>query len=109
MTIERADIVDFIKTEKATGIIRLTISDHLNWSREDDHLKLLKKKIATYLGFIRSGKILEHYPSAKGKKIRIDIITKYPPSDKFILLVNSIRKEIEEEGYELSYETLKQK
>ena len=37
MSIEQTDVVDFIGTDKATGLVILTISDHLDWSDEHEH------------------------------------------------------------------------
>jgi len=46
MSIEDQDSVDVIGVNES-GIVVLTISDHLKW--DDDHLYLLQEKINTYL------------------------------------------------------------
>ena len=56
MSVEDDTVVDIIGIEKATGQVVLTISDHLAW--DDDHLRLLERKIATYINFVESGQLL---------------------------------------------------
>jgi len=81
MSIEQTDKVDAFGVDKITKECVLTISDHLDWSADTDHYLLLQEKINTYLAFIDSGEILEAFPNAKDKKIRIDVVFKYEPTD----------------------------
>lgn len=79
MTIENTSIVDAIGTDKVTGAVHLTITDHLPW--DTAHLRLLQEKINLYLGFIESGEIFSSYPNAKGAPLVIDVFTKFRPSE----------------------------
>ena len=54
MSVEKIDKVDFVSTTEK-GIIRLTISDHLEWASKNEHLLILQNKINAYLNFIESG------------------------------------------------------
>lgn len=78
MSVDNIDKIDLIGTEKEKGFVSLLIADHLDWSDEELHLSILQDKINSYISFIESGQVYEDYPSAKGKKINIDIISKYP-------------------------------
>ena len=62
MTIEQLDVVDFIGVEKYTNKVILTISDHLDWEKEEEHLHLMQRKINAYINFIESGELCETVP-----------------------------------------------
>ena len=81
MPIDKTTEVDFIGVDKASDNVILTISDHLDWGNELNHLALLQEKINTYIAFIESGQIADDYPNGIGKKIIIEIVSKYeyPP------------------------------
>lgn len=68
--------IDFISTDEEKGIVYLTISDALKWD-DEEHFSLLQKKTNVYLKFIRTNQIYEDYPSAKDKKIDIELVAKY--------------------------------
>lgn len=85
MSIEQTEVVDFIGTDKKSGNIILTISDHLPWDKKKgknkEHLSLLEKKISTYFHFVESGQLEEKYPGSVSKKAGINIIGKFPLSE----------------------------
>lgn len=85
MTVENTKLVDFISIENETGYVVLTISDHLDWSNELEHLYSLQEKINAYLAFIESGEILEKYPDAEGKVRLIQVMAKFTPPDTEII------------------------
>lgn len=78
MSIEQTDVVDFIGTDNESGAVVLTISDHLEWSRE--HLFLLQEKLNSYLAFIESGELHQRYPSAMASPVEIHVVCMYRPS-----------------------------
>ena len=82
MSIIEKDKVDAIGIEKETGIVVLSIADHLDWTDPLQHIFLLQAKLNSYLAFLESGEILEKYPNAKNKGIRIDLYAKYECSDE---------------------------
>jgi hypothetical protein len=78
MAIDDPNTVDGIGTETSTEEIVLVISDHLDWTDPQAHLAALQDKANAYLGFIESGDIYQNYPDARGRRIRIDLITEFP-------------------------------
>jgi Family of unknown function (DUF6572) len=44
-------------------------------------LIVLQDKLNAYLGLVQSRQIYEDYPTAAGKALRIDVITRYPMPD----------------------------
>lgn len=91
MSIEQTDVIDAIGTEIPSGLVVLTISDHLDWN--NDHLCLLQEKLNVYLSFIESGEIYSTYPSAKDQELAVSIICKYRPNPEgydFLLKATSV-------------------
>jgi len=78
MSIEESDIVDAMGTDAESGLIHLTISDHLPWN--EHHLLKLQAKLNTYLSFVESGEVYASYPAAFGKAMVIDTFLKYRPT-----------------------------
>jgi hypothetical protein len=77
MTIEQLDVVDFILVEPENDTV-LTVSDHLTWDDEKQHLLLLQEKLNAYVRFIQSGEIYKEWPDAKDRPILIEVVVKHP-------------------------------
>ena len=103
MSVDNSSVVDAIGTEKDGSIVTLTVTDHLEWGN-DEHLYKLQEKLNTYLAFIESGEILETYPEAKGKNIKISVACKYKPDEQGETFFNKCSKLIENAGFIFSYE-----
>lgn len=103
MTIEQEKVVDFIGTKEELGKVALGISDHLEWDEKNEKLLLLQEKLNSYLAFIESGEILKKYPKAKGKKVLIELISKYPPSQEGLAFLERAKGVIEGAGFEFGW------
>jgi hypothetical protein len=82
MSIEQLDVVDVISTDKKTGHVILTISDHLDWSNSSAHQAALQAKFNKYLAFTESGEILTRYPDARGQPVAIKVVFKHKPDQE---------------------------
>jgi len=82
MSVQESDVIDFVGTDKRTGAITLSISDHLDWQGANEHLFILQAKLNRYVDFIESGDIYEHKKPISGKKIIIQVIGRYNPPDE---------------------------
>ncbi|RYE40359.1 MAG: hypothetical protein EOP24_41125 [Hyphomicrobiales bacterium] len=80
MTIEISDTIDAIGTDNLTGVVHLSIFNHLPWERAA--LLLLQEKINCYLGFIESGELVNVYPAASGRPVAIDAFCKFRPTQE---------------------------
>ncbi len=104
MSVEQKDLVDFVSIVNETGAVRLTVSDHLKWDKDSPgHLVILQDKLNSYLRFIESGEIFQAYPEAKGRRIIIDVVCKYPPGEKEAEFVAYSSNLAREAGVELIY------
>ena len=101
MSIEQTDIVDIISTDRATGDVVLTISDHLDWSDSTAHQMLLQSKLNRYLAFVESGEILESYPDAKERPIVFRVVFQFAPDDAGRAFLAKVKPTIESAGFSL--------
>lgn len=104
MSIEQLDVVDIISTDRETGHVILTISDHLDWSDSVQHQTILQAKFNKYLAFIESGEILERYPDGKNRPVAIKVVFKYKPDVQGWRFLNKAKKVIESAGFTLRHE-----
>lgn len=77
MSVIETSVIDAISIDSETKEVKLTISDHLSWEDPLYHFYVLQEKINAYLSFCESGQIYSVYPNARGKKIRINVVTKF--------------------------------
>jgi hypothetical protein len=78
--------------------VSLAIIDGWDWSDEAGHLLALQSKLNAYFDFVQSGQIFEARPGARGKKLRIDFLTKYPLPDKaerFLKIASNAAKQLD--------------
>jgi hypothetical protein len=107
VTVEQMNVVDCQSIDPETGEVWLTISDHLDWGtgrqEELEHLWTLQEKINVYLGYMESGEIYKKYPPAKGRKLVIDVVGKFPLSEKATFFFEKTRAFLETAGYKLQF------
>ncbi len=104
MAIDQPRVVDIIGVENATGDVVLTISDHADWNDSRQHQQMLQDKLNTYLSFIESGELYEKYPSAKGHRPRIDVVSKYKPDAEGYKFLSKAKSIVENAGYGFRFE-----
>lgn len=102
MTVSDPKVVDIISIDAKADECILIIADHLPWG-DGEHLLLLQSKINTYLAFLESGEILEEYPAAKGKRLRIRVECLYEPDETANEFLVSVRKIIRGAGFEFDW------
>jgi hypothetical protein len=107
MSVENVEVIDAIGVDRETGEVVLTITDHLDWStNENEHLMLLQEKINAYLEFILGGELVEAYEDAKGRRPRIDVIHKFPPSSMAVVFFSRVVEVAEASGVAFRYRGL---
>ncbi len=106
MTIEQAGVVDFISIDSTTGEVILTISDHLQWDAENEHLLLLQEKLNSYLAFVESDEIIKTFPDAEERPVAIHLACKYSPSLQGIGFLEKVTAFIHDAGFKFSYSVL---
>jgi CRP-like cAMP-binding protein len=104
VSIEQPNVVDGIATDPVTGEVVLLLSDHLAWDdSEPEHLMLLQEKVNTYLRFIESGELVEHYPNALGRRAVIEVVCLHTPGDQARRFFAAAGDVITDAGFALRY------
>ena len=96
------DVVDAIGTDLGTGEVVLTIIDHLRWD-DDHHLGALRDKLNRHLAFIESGELIDAYPDAKGRSVRIEIVCQHRPVGRGLEFLENARVTIQQAGFSLTW------
>ena len=105
MSIDQTDKIDFLVKDQNHGRAVLIISDHLPWDEDEaQHLLLLQEKLNAYLAFIESGQILREKPTVKGLPVVIQILAKYPLSQRAIGFYRLAETEIANTGVTLDFQ-----
>lgn len=78
----------------------LTISDHLQWDDLKKHFELLEGKIGVYLAFAESGQLYETLPAAKGREIRIELVSQHAPNGAADAFLTAAKNQLEAIGVE---------
>lgn len=99
MGIVNDKIVDAVSVD-LNGNVVLTISDHLEWDVNNEHLLLLQDKINAYLSFIETGQLYEQYPNAKGRNVVIQLVLKYLPSEDGRKFIQTSKEILLENNYD---------
>jgi hypothetical protein len=106
MSIEDATCVDGLGIGELDGYVVLLISDHLTWDDELSHFGLLEKKLGSYLGFIKSGQLIEKLPEAKGRPIRIELVHEHLPTENAHRFVGAATRQLRDIGVQLTIRAL---
>src|ERR1700733_5033706 len=106
MSVSDSNVIDIISTDPNGNII-LTISDHLEWDEELEHILLLQNKINSYLNFIESGQLHTDYPTSKGKNIIINIYAKFFPNDSAEKFLGMAKAAVQSAGFDLKVSFVK--
>jgi|SRR5690606_7921674 len=102
MSVENSQVIDAVSINPQDVVV-LTISDHLEWDAQNEHLIVLQNKINAYLEVIESGEIYESYPDAQDKSFQIGIAFKFSPNEAAIDFLEKVKEVLLQSGYELNY------
>ncbi|MBQ8678992.1 MAG: hypothetical protein IJ530_04430 [Treponema sp.] len=87
MSVNQTKVIDGIAYDEESKKICLLLSDHLDWSNEYDHLKLLQDKLNTYAYYIQTKQYEKQYSEKEILQALIEIHFKYDISktvEKFL-------------------------
>ena len=88
MGLDQSTVIDAIGTSRSGEEVVLTIFDSWEWGNDDrKHLSALQDKLNSYFEFIEAGNVFSEYPSAEGKRLRIDVVSRYPLSPSGAMLL----------------------
>lgn len=106
MSVENLKVIDVISIDKNENVV-LSVSDHLEWDENNEHLLVLQNKINAYLDAIENGSLYEVCPNAKNRNIIINIASKYYPNKIGNVFLERVKNAINSAGYGFSFSVLK--
>src|SRR5262245_4401706 len=98
MSIQDRNVIDIVSIDENENVM-LTITDHLEWDQENEHLLLLQDKINDYLSAIEGGDLFKKFPEAKGRNIVIRIASKYEPNEDGEIFLERVKILLMAAGY----------
>ncbi len=104
MSVESTNIIDLVGIDRTTGQCVLTVSDHLQWSRE--HFGALQEKLNAYLRYIESGEVYASYPESKAREFVIELALLHRPNEMASAFLERVRAVITSAGVGFRYRPL---
>lgn len=104
MSIDQPAVIDFLWKDEQNNRAVVTISDHLDWEEEGEHLLLLQDKLNHYLEFIESGQLAENKPELKGLPVLIHVAAQYPLSEQAARFYELVKGQVSQMGISLEFD-----
>lgn len=105
MSVENLKSIDVVSIDKNENVV-LSISDHLEWDENNEHLLTLQNKINLYIAAIENGSLYNEYPKAKNRNIVINIAAKYPPDNDGKIFLKRVKETLKSAGYGFSFKVI---
>jgi hypothetical protein len=104
MTVENANIIDYVVVDHDTGNTFLVVCDHLPWGQDEgEHLQLLQNKFNAYLAYVEGGQLHKEWPKSVGKKVAFEVHAMYPLSEQASRFYQLAGGKIAEAGFSLQF------
>ncbi|MBN9086278.1 MAG: hypothetical protein J0J01_05180 [Reyranella sp.] len=104
MSVDQPAVIDFLWKDQKNNRAVLTISDHLDWEDEGEHLLLLQDKLNHYLEFIESGQLAEAKPELRGLPVLIHVAAQHPLSEQAARFYDMVKERAAEMGFSLMFD-----
>jgi hypothetical protein len=104
MSVDQPAVIDFLWKDEKNNRAVLTISDHLDWEEEGEHLLLLQEKLNHYLEFIESGQLMEAKPEFRGLPVLLHVAAQYPLSEQAARFYDMVKERVAAMGCSLMFD-----
>lgn len=101
MGIDHPEVVDLVMTHEESGEVMLAIVHNDVWTGSPDELQLLNAKLDTYASYALDGQLVEDYPHADGKPVRIQLECLTEPTGEVAAALQSARRQLAMHGLRL--------
>lgn len=101
MSVEESDRIDLIATRPDSRVVRLGITDHLDWATPHEHCLLLQEKLNTYVSFVESGQLqrVAAPPIPDDPAVRIEVWAIFPLPPEAEEFYRKVRDVLEARGF----------
>ncbi|SRR6266542_2201671 len=101
----QAPTIDLV-TEEADGTFVLVMLEKGGWNGSRSRLRDLQARINAYLSFALDGQLVQNFPDAEGKPLRIRIECTETPDPVSIEFISKVRQQVLDFGVSLEWVTL---
>ncbi len=98
MSVLDRNVVDGIALDEEKRVLRMLISDHLEWNDEYNHLLALQEKINDYISFCEEEQYYEIYKNALIECAIFEIHFKNEPTMKAMNFLEQVQRQVNELG-----------
>ncbi len=94
MTILQTDRIDLVATRPDSSVVKLVITDVLDWDDFENHVRLLQDKLNTYLAFVETGQLarMKDPPIPRSPDIHIVLALPHAPTRDATALFAEVRE-----------------
>ena len=71
--VKNPNVIDLVTHDPSTNEIVVIMIEDRSWLTDSEQVDQLLRKINTYLHFIEDGDLLQHFPQAAGKPVRMQL------------------------------------
>lgn len=90
--VNNPDVIDLVTHDPATDEIVVIMIEDRTWSVDPEQVDQLLRKINTYLHFIEDGDLVEHFPQAAGKPVRMQLDCNEAPTGEAEQLIEEAQQ-----------------
>lgn len=90
--VKNPEVIDLVTHDPATDEIIVIMIEDRDWSADPEQPDQLLKKINTYLHFIEDGDLIQHFPQAAGKPVRLQLDCNGPPTGEAQQLIEEAQQ-----------------
>jgi hypothetical protein len=103
MTIEDPKVIDIVATKPDEDVVRLVITDHLDWENPEEHLTTLQDKLNAYLDFVETGDLVTQFPDVSEKRVLIEVFFLHEPLDTAVHFLRKAESILQEFNVALTW------
>ena len=103
MSIDKYDVIDKMGIHRNGSEVMLLIVDPLDWTDPLSHLSHLQEKLSKYVGFVKTGQLLEQLPTAKGLPVRIQVLGQHELPASVSQVTASVQQQLTAHGIALDF------
>ena len=98
MSVLEKETIDGMALDQNGKVLRLLITDHIDWNDEYRHLVALQEKINAYIGFCEDRQYRQVYKDAPIESAVFEIHFRFEPTKKGWTFLEQVQRQINEMG-----------
>lgn len=102
MAIQDTTVIDFVSLDSRGNVV-LTVSDHLDWTAEQNHLLLLQEKINTYCTYVENGQLYDEFPESRDRRPLISLVLFHEATPKAAAFLAKVKTVLDTEGFSFEW------